>query len=31
MASPKREEFFATLGVTNIPTFVDLRNHNTWR
>jgi hypothetical protein len=26
LASPKREEFFGPLGVTNIRTFVDPRN-----
>ena len=26
LASPKREEFFAALGVTNIRTFVDPEN-----
>ena len=26
LASPKREEFFAPLGVTNIRTFVDPQN-----
>jgi hypothetical protein len=26
LASPKREEFFGTLGVTNIRTFVDPEN-----
>ena len=26
LASPKREEFFGPLGVTNIRTFVDLEN-----
>ena len=26
LSSSKREEFFATLGVTNIRTFVDLQN-----
>ena len=26
LASPKREEFFGPLGVTNIRTFVDLQN-----
>jgi hypothetical protein len=26
LASPKREEFFAPLGVTNIRTFVDPEN-----
>jgi hypothetical protein len=26
LASPKREEFFGTLGVTNIRTFVDPQN-----
>ena len=28
LASPKREEFFGPLGVTNIRTFVDPRNPN---
>jgi hypothetical protein len=27
LASPKREEFFGPLGVTNIRTFVDPENH----
>jgi hypothetical protein len=26
LASPKREEFFAPLGITNIRTFVDPQN-----
>ena len=26
LASPKREEFFGSLGVTNLRTFVDLEN-----
>jgi hypothetical protein len=26
LASPRREEFFGPLGVTNIRTFVDARN-----
>lgn len=26
LASPKREEFFGPLGITNIRTFVDLQN-----
>ena len=26
LASPKREEFFSPLGVTNIRTFVDTQN-----
>jgi hypothetical protein len=28
LASPKREEFFGPLGVTNIRTFVDPQNPN---
>ncbi|HST18543.1 MAG TPA: hypothetical protein VLK36_12800 [Gaiellaceae bacterium] len=28
LASPKREEFFGTLGVTNIRTFVDPTNRS---
>jgi hypothetical protein len=28
LASPKREEFFGPLGVTNIRTFVDPTNRN---
>lgn len=28
LASPKREEFFGPLGVTNIRTFVDPQNSN---
>jgi hypothetical protein len=28
LASPKREEFFGPLGVTNIRTFVDPENPN---
>ena len=28
LASPKREEFFGPLGVTNIRTFVDPHNPN---
>lgn len=28
LASPKREEFFGPLGVTNIRTFVDPQNTN---
>lgn len=28
LASPKREEFFGALGVTNIRTFVDPTNRN---
>ncbi len=28
LASPKREEFFGPLGVTNIRTFVDPQNRN---
>lgn len=28
LSSPKREEFFAPLGVTNIQTFVDPTNPN---
>ena len=28
LASPKREEFFGPLGVTNIRTFVDPQNAN---
>jgi hypothetical protein len=28
LASPKREEFFGPLGVTNIRTFVDPENSN---
>ncbi len=28
LASPKREEFFGALGVTNIRTFVDPQNRN---
>jgi hypothetical protein len=28
LASPKREEFFAPLGVTNIRTFIDPENAN---
>ena len=27
-ASPKREEFFGPLGITNIRTFVDPQNRN---
>ena len=27
LASPRREEFFGPLGVTNIRTFVDPNNH----
>ena len=29
LASPKREEFFGPLGVTNIRTFVDLKGVKT--
>jgi hypothetical protein len=28
LASPKREEFFGPLGITNIRTFVDPQNSN---
>jgi hypothetical protein len=28
LASPKRDEFFGPLGVTNIRTFVDPQNRN---
>ncbi len=28
LASPKRAEFFATIGVTNIRTFVNPQNRN---
>jgi hypothetical protein len=28
LASPKREEFFGSLGITNIRTFVDPQNPN---
>ena len=28
LSSPKREEFFSALGVTNIRTFVDPRDSN---
>jgi hypothetical protein len=28
LASPKREEFFGPLGITNIRTFVDPTNRN---
>lgn len=28
LASPKREEFFGPLGITNIRTFVDPENSN---
>ena len=28
LSSPKREEFFGPLGVTNIRTFVDPQNEN---
>ena len=28
LSSPKREEFFGPLGVTNIRTFVDPQNRN---
>ncbi len=28
LASPKREEFFGPLGITNIRTFVDPQNPN---
>ncbi len=28
LASPKREEFFGPLGVTNIRTFIDPQNPN---
>ena len=28
LASPKREEFFGALGVTNIRTFVDPQNRS---
>jgi len=31
LASPKREEFFGPLGVTNIRTFVDPQNQPRWR
>ena len=30
LASPKREEFFGPLGVTNIRTFVDPQIPPTW-
>ncbi len=31
LASPKREEVFGPLGVTNIRTFVDPQNPTEWR